>query len=91
VIGKGSPNKQGTHDVHGAALGDKEVAAVREYLGWTLPPFEMPADVYEAWDAKAAGAKQKAHGTACSPLMQKNSRKSRRTDTPYERRTASEF
>ncbi|WP_374519414.1 transketolase [Undibacterium squillarum] len=56
VIGKGSPNKQGTHDVHGAALGDKEVAAVREYLGWTLPPFEMPADVYEAWDAKAAGA-----------------------------------
>ncbi len=56
VIGKGSPNKQGTHDVHGAALGDKEVAAVREHLGWTAAPFEMPAEVYAAWDSKAAGA-----------------------------------
>jgi len=64
VIGKGSPNKQGTHDVHGAALGDKEVAAVREYLGWTLPPFEMPADVYAAWDAKAEGAKNEADWNA---------------------------
>ncbi|MBC3871823.1 transketolase [Undibacterium oligocarboniphilum] len=64
VIGKGSPNKQGTHDVHGAALGDKEVAAVRENLGWTLPPFEMPADVYSAWDAKASGAKAEADWNA---------------------------
>jgi transketolase len=56
VIGKGSPNKAGTHDVHGAALGDKEIAAVREALGWNSAPFEMPADVYAAWDAKARGA-----------------------------------
>jgi transketolase len=55
VIGKGSPNKAGTHDVHGAALGDKEIAAVREALGWTSAPFEIPADVYAAWDAKAKG------------------------------------
>jgi transketolase len=55
VIGKGSPNKAGTHDVHGAALGDKEIAAVREALGWTSAPFEVPADVYAAWDAKAKG------------------------------------
>lgn len=60
VIGKGSPNKQGTHDVHGAALGDKEVAAVRENLGWPYAPFEMPADVYQAWDAKADGAAAEA-------------------------------
>lgn len=60
VIGKGSPNKQGTHDVHGAALGDKEVAAVRENLGWPYAPFEMPADVYQAWDAKAEGAAAEA-------------------------------
>jgi transketolase len=56
VIGKGSPNMEGTHNVHGAALGDKEIAAVREALGWTSPAFEIPADVYTAWDAKEQGA-----------------------------------
>ncbi|AIY40404.1 Transketolase [Collimonas arenae] len=55
VIGKGSPNLAGTDKVHGAALGDKEIAAVREALGWTSAPFEIPADVYAAWDAKAQG------------------------------------
>ncbi|MFJ2987687.1 transketolase [Collimonas sp. NPDC087041] len=55
VIGKGSPNLAGTDKVHGAALGDKEIAAVREALGWPYAPFEIPADVYEAWDAKAQG------------------------------------
>lgn len=55
VIGKGSPNKAGTHSVHGAPLGDKEVAATRAALGWTLPPFEMPQTVYQAWDAKEKG------------------------------------
>ena len=56
VIGKGSPNLAGTDKVHGAALGDKEIAAVREALGWSAAPFEIPADVYAAWDAKATGA-----------------------------------
>ncbi|WP_269531655.1 transketolase [Chitinimonas sp. BJYL2] len=56
VIGKGSPNKAGTHDVHGAALGAAEVAATREALGWAHAPFEIPADVYAGWDAKAKGA-----------------------------------
>ncbi|MEH6462112.1 transketolase [Chitinimonas sp. JJ19] len=56
VIGKGSPNKQGTHDVHGAALGAAEIAATREHLGWDHAPFEVPADVYAGWDAKAKGA-----------------------------------
>ena len=55
VIGKGSPNKAGTHDVHGAALGDKEITATREAIGWPYAPFEIPADVYAAWDAKAKG------------------------------------
>ncbi|HEY0846278.1 MAG TPA: transketolase [Noviherbaspirillum sp.] len=55
VIGKGSPNKAGTHDVHGAALGDKEIAATREAIGWPHAPFEIPADVYAAWDAKTSG------------------------------------
>jgi transketolase len=56
VIGKGAPNMQGTDKVHGAALGDKEIAATREATGWTHAPFEVPADVYAAWDAKPAGA-----------------------------------
>ncbi|BBB60091.1 transketolase [Undibacterium sp. KW1] len=60
VIGKGSPNMEGTHNVHGAALGDKEIAAVRAHIGWEYPPFEVPSDVYEAWDAKADGAKAEA-------------------------------
>jgi len=56
VIGQGSPNKAGTHDVHGAALGAAEVAATREELGWTAPPFEVPADIAQAWDARERGA-----------------------------------
>jgi transketolase len=56
IIGKGSPNLQGGDKVHGAALGDKEVAAVREHLLWDSIPFDIPADVYAAWDAKAKGA-----------------------------------
>ncbi|MBG6242524.1 MAG: transketolase [Candidatus Symbiopectobacterium sp. Dall1.0] len=60
VIGFGSPNKAGTHDSHGAPLGDAEVAASREQLGWKYPPFEIPADIYAAWDAKAAGAQKES-------------------------------
>jgi transketolase len=60
VIGQGSPNKAGSHDVHGSALGDKEVAAVRVALDWPNAPFEIPADVYSAWDAKAAGAQRES-------------------------------
>ncbi len=64
IIGKGSPNMQGTHNVHGAALGDKEVAAVRATIDWNYPPFEVPAEVYSAWDAKADGAKAEAEWNA---------------------------
>ncbi len=56
VIGAGAPNKQGSHDVHGAPLGDAEIAAAREYIGWHLPPFEIPDEVYAVWDAREAGA-----------------------------------
>jgi transketolase len=64
IIGKGSPNLQGGDKVHGAALGDKEVAAVREHLGWTAAPFEVPAEVYTAWDAKEQGASMEAAWSA---------------------------
>jgi transketolase len=56
VIGMGSPNKQGSHDVHGAPLGNDEIAAARAYIGWEHGPFEIPADVYAAWDGKTKGA-----------------------------------
>ena len=55
VIGMGSPNKAGTHDVHGAALGADEVAATRAALGWTAAPFEIPADIATAWNACERG------------------------------------
>ncbi|GAB1438772.1 transketolase [Providencia sp.] len=61
IIGFGSPNKAGSESVHGAPLGDAEIAATREALGWSYGPFEIPKDIYEAWDARKAGeAKQKA-------------------------------
>ncbi|MDD2809559.1 transketolase, partial [Rhodoferax sp.] len=60
VIGMGSPNKAGTHDVHGAALGAAEVQATRDALGWTAAPFEIPAEIAAAWDAKVRGAAAEA-------------------------------
>lgn len=55
VIGFGSPNKAGTADSHGAPLGEAEIAATREQLGWEHAPFDIPADIYGQWDAKAQG------------------------------------
>jgi len=60
TIGYGSPNKAGSHDCHGAPLGEEEVQNVRKQLGWVLPEFEIPADIYDAWDAREAGAKSEA-------------------------------
>jgi transketolase len=56
VIGMGSPNKAGTHDVHGAALGTAEVQATRDALGWTAAPFEVPAEIASPWNATERGA-----------------------------------
>lgn len=56
VIGFGSPNKSGTHNCHGAPLGEDEISATRKFLNWPHAPFEIPAEVYAAWDAKNTGA-----------------------------------
>jgi transketolase len=64
VIGKGSPNKAGTDAVHGAALGDKEVAATREAIGWKHAPFEIPESIYREWDARAKGRELEADWNA---------------------------
>ncbi|MCA2413881.1 MULTISPECIES: transketolase [Vibrio] len=55
IIGFGSPNKSASHDCHGAPLGEEEVALVRQNLGWEYAPFEIPHEIYQAWDAKVAG------------------------------------
>ena len=55
TIAKGAPTKAGTHESHGAPLGDKEIAAARMQLGWRHAPFEVPQEVYDAWDAREAG------------------------------------
>jgi len=57
IIGFGSPNKSGSHDCHGAALGDEEVALTRVELDWPHEPFVIPDEVYAGWDAKAKGAR----------------------------------
>ena len=56
IIGFGAPNKQGTEATHGAPLGDAEIAAAREALAWPYAPFEIPAEISEAWDARSKGA-----------------------------------
>jgi transketolase len=65
LIGQGSPAKAGTHDVHGAPLGAAEVAATRAALGWDAAPFEVPAAVRAAWDAREAGARRHADWRRC--------------------------
>lgn len=64
IIGKGSPNKSGSHDCHGSALGLEEVAATREAIGWTHEPFVIPEEVYAGWDGKAKGAKLESEWNA---------------------------
>ncbi|MBN8441126.1 MAG: transketolase [Thauera sp.] len=64
VIGAGAPNKQGSHDVHGAPLGAAEIEAARAHIGWTHPPFHIPADVYAAWNARANGGVLEANWNA---------------------------
>ena len=63
VIGKGSPNRAGTSKAHGEALGADEIALTRKALGWNHAPFEVPADIYAAWDAREAGAKAEGEWT----------------------------
>ncbi|SUT90577.1 transketolase [Actinobacillus lignieresii] len=56
IIGYGSPNKSASHDCHGAPLGNDEIALTRKALNWEYAPFEIPAEIYAEWDAKAKGA-----------------------------------
>jgi transketolase len=64
IIGYGAPNAQGTSATHGAALGAAEAAAARKNLAWDEPPFDVPADVKAAWDARERGARLEAEWQA---------------------------
>ena len=57
TIGWGAPNKQGTAAMHGEAMGNEEIAATRVRLGWTSPPFEIPAEIRAQWDRRDKGAR----------------------------------
>jgi transketolase len=57
IIGWGAPNKQGTASMHGEAMGNDEIAATRRNIGWTSPPFEIPAEIRAAWDMRDKGAR----------------------------------
>ncbi|BAV34710.1 transketolase [Sulfuricaulis limicola] len=61
VIGYGAPNLCGSHDCHGAPLGNDEIKATRENLGWNHEPFVIPSEVYAGWDAKSKGAAAEKH------------------------------
>jgi transketolase len=60
-IGHGSPNRAGTADVHGAPLGEAEIALARQALDWEAPPFQIPAELHQAWDAVERGAARHRH------------------------------
>jgi len=60
IIGFGAPHKQGTAATHGAPLGEAEIAAAREELGWDAAPFEVPDEIRAAWDAKESGVAAEA-------------------------------
>jgi transketolase len=64
IIGYGAPNKQGKESCHGAALGKDEVAAARAALGWNHPPFVIPDEIYDAWNAEAKGAERESRWNA---------------------------
>ena len=90
VIGWGAPNKAGSKSTHGEALGAEEVAAAREKLGWTSPPFEIPAPIRAAWDQRARGTAAAA-GSGRSGLRayeQAHPDLAREFDAPPVRRAA---
>ncbi|MEK9817909.1 MAG: transketolase, partial [Limnobacter sp.] len=87
-IGEGSPNLAGTDKVHGAPLGDAEIAATRAAIGWEHAPFEIPAEVYNAWDAQVEGA---ARQSAWDKLFEAYSAKFPAKAAEFKRRMAGEL
>jgi transketolase len=85
IIAKGAPKKANTGAAHGAALGAEEVAATRAAIGWPYPPFEIPPQVREAWDAREAGKKAEKKWTS---LLKRYSKEFPAEAAEFERRIA---
>jgi transketolase len=88
VIARGAPTKANTGAAHGAALGEKEVAATREAIGWRYPPFEIPQAVYAGWDARKRGA---AAERRWKKLLAAYEKEYPSEATAFKRRTAGEL
>ena len=88
IIGFGAPNKQGKEVSHGAALGKDEVAAARVQLGWSHPPFEIPAEIRAAWDARKQGVEREA---AWNALFAKYKTQHPQLAAEFERRLAGDL
>jgi transketolase len=88
VIGKGSPNRAGTEKAHGEALGETEVAATRQAIGWPHPPFQIPSELYQAWDARAAGADRERQWRQ---LCEQYAARFPREAAEFQRRTAGDL
>ncbi|HEY4039476.1 MAG TPA: transketolase, partial [Burkholderiaceae bacterium] len=88
VIGKGSPNRAGSEKAHGEALGEAEVAATRQAIGWAHPAFVIPEEIYQAWDARAAGAERERRWRR---LLEEYAAMHPREAAEFERRTAGEL
>ncbi len=88
IIGWGSPNKQGTEVTHGAPLGDDEIALVREKIGWSNFPFEIPDDIRAGWDAKDKGASAEGQW---DEMFARYRQKYPQLAAEYERRTQGEL
>lgn len=88
VIGKGSPNRAGTEKAHGEALGEAEVAATRQGIGWPDPPFRIPAEIYRAWDARAIGADRER---LWRQLFEEYAARFPREAAEFQRRTAGDL
>jgi transketolase len=88
VIGKGSPNRAGSEKAHGEALGEAEVAATRKAIGWPHPPFLIPPEISQAWDARAAGADRESRWRQ---LFEQYAGKYPREAAEFQRRTAGDL
>jgi transketolase len=89
IIGKGSPNKAGTSSTHGSAFGEEELQNIREELGWTHKPFEIPKEIYEAWNFQQKGEKLESDWnalfseyTSCFPELAKEYERCMSMDQP---------
>jgi transketolase len=88
IIGFGAPDKQGTKEAHGEALGVEEVAAARKSLGWPYPAFEVPEAIRAAWDHRKAGAQLEAEWRV---LFERYARAHPDLAQEFERRTRGEL